>query len=89
MKHLLALLLLAAFSACQSEPPTVPTIGRAVEAQARRDSTKAAHSDSLARVYRDLGQAYADSANFYHAQSTHAQAVTTDSAALARFFAGY
>jgi hypothetical protein len=64
---------------------------RRAEAQARRDSAKAARLDSTANRYYTLGQQAADSATFYHLQSTYvkAQALAADSATLQRFFAGY
>ena len=90
MKKLFPLLLLA-LAACHPQEPIVPAAVRRAEAQARRDSAKAARLDSTAKRYYTLGQQAADSATFYHLQSTYvkAQVLAADSATLQRFFAGY
>lgn len=91
MKRFLALALLAALAACQSDPPTVSAVVAAAEAQARLDSAEAARLDTTARHYYALGKAAQDSATYYHLQSTHVKTpiAPADSAALARFFADF
>jgi uncharacterized membrane protein len=89
MKQLLHLALLALLASCHPQQPTVPA-SAAAEAKALRDAATAARLDSTAKSYYALGQAAADSANFYQAQS-HAltPTVVIDTAELHRFFANY
>lgn len=90
MKQLLHLALLALLAGCHAEQGTVPAVVAKAEAQARRDSAKAARLDSAAQHYYALGQAAQDSATFYYEQS-HAltPTIAADTAELREFFAEY
>jgi hypothetical protein len=90
MNKLLPLLLLAALTACHSQPSPEQAAIDARVAATSSDSAKAARLDSSRATYYAAGQAAEDSATFYHLQSTHVQATSPgDTAALRRFFANY
>jgi hypothetical protein len=89
VKHLALFALLAALTACQSDPPTVPAVVRAYEAKATADSLRAIRKDSAARHLYRLAQIESDSATYYYRQSHALSPSPTDSATLLRTITDY